>query len=132
MSALHRITVLHKKLMEVLNRHEFAVISISKQGNEYYVEMERFTPAGEDWIPTIWFDGTWNDFIDSVKRAYNEFDVDEEAEIWIESRGERGVPSSIRVLVEDAEWKEKALLELSEELGRMYSDNDKRRAVCKA
>ena len=44
------------------------------------------------------------------------FDVDEEAEKWIDHRGKNGVPSSIKVLVEDQKWKENKLEDLWREL----------------
>lgn len=80
--------------------------------DKYYVESSQYTPAGEDWIETIWFDGSQKSFVDSVKERVDYFDVDEEVEVWIPHRGTSGVPSSISVLVEDAEWKLNELKEL--------------------
>lgn len=80
--------------------------------DKYHVEISQYTPAGEDWIETIWFDGSQKSIVDSVKERVDYFDVDEEAEVWIPHRGTSGVPSSISELVEDAEWKLNELKEL--------------------
>ena len=54
------------------------------------------------------------------------FDVDEHVEMWIEARrnGVRGVPSSIRELVEDAEDIDKMLEELADALAEVEDDDD--------
>lgn len=110
---------LHKDILKVIEDFQFGIVENESQDNENYITLERFTPAGEDWCPTIWFDGTNDGFVESVRKLYDDFDVDEEAEIWIDRRGEDGIPSSIRVLVNDAEWKENTLGELTEELEKL-------------
>ena len=109
---------LHKEIIRTIDEMNFGIIDNGEQDGESYITLERFTPAGEDWCPTIWFEGN-EDFIEEVRTLYEDFDVDEEAEIYIENRGKNGVPSSIRVLINDAEWKENALLELAEELEKL-------------
>lgn len=113
---------LNDKILVVLNNNDFYPQEVTEQNGEYYVEINCGTPAGEDWWETIWFDGTSESFIEAVKERYLNFDVDEEVEVWIGSRGENGVPSSIRALVEDAEWKEKKLETLSDALGELDID----------
>lgn len=103
-------------IVEIIEGHDFWMNDICQQGNEYYVEIGKGTPAGEDWMVCVWFDGTDAGFIEGVRKAYEGFDVDEEVEIWVDNRGKNGVPSSIRTLVEDAEWKEAELLKLAEKL----------------
>ena len=113
---------LNKKIIEVLENNEFWVHEVEKQDNGYYVEISQYTPLGEDWWVTIWFDGTDEDFITQVEQRFLGFDVDEEVEIWVENRGKNGVPSSIRALVEDAEWKENTLCALSDDLNNIYEE----------
>lgn len=103
-------------IIKVLEDKDFVVHEVEKQGNDYYIEINQGTPLGEDWWETIWFDGTDKGFIRAVRERWTNFDVDEEAEIWIEQRGKNGVPNSIRELVEDAIWKESMLDELADEL----------------
>lgn len=107
---------LSNKIIEIVENNGFYICEVEKQGNDFCVEINQYTPCGEDWWETIWFDGTDEGFIEAVRERYNNFDVDEEVEIWIEGRGKNGVPSSIRDLVEDAEWKESTLGELADQL----------------
>ena len=100
---------LNKKITEVLDMHNFYIGEITEQDNGTYIELQQHTPLGEDWWTIIWFDGTNRGFIQGVRECYNSFDVDEEVEPLIEMRGQRGVPSSIKSLVEDAEWKDEKL-----------------------
>lgn len=82
---------------------------------EWDIELNQYTPAGEDW----WFGFSFkdpNELAEKVGDYYMDFDVDEEAEIWIEGRGTRGIPSSIQTLVDDAKWKEDQLFKLHEAL----------------
>lgn len=100
---------LNEKIIEVIEIYGFSYSAVVEQDNEYYIELYQDTPAGEDWHVTIWFDGNDNSFINSFREYVESFDVDEEVEIWIESRGKNGVPNSISVLVKDAEWKKEKL-----------------------
>lgn len=110
---------LNDKIIGIVESNNFYISEITKQHDSYYVDINQYTPCGEDWWETIQFDGTDKGFIKAVKDRYNNFDVDEETEIWIESRGKNGVPSSIRDLVEDAEWKERTLGELYDQLNEL-------------
>lgn len=116
---------LNDKVINVVENKGFSINEVEKQGEDFYVELGQCTPCGEDWWETIWFDGTDDGFIEAVRERYNDFDVDEEAEIWIESRGKNGVPDSIKDLVEDAEWKETMLRELADELEELELINYK-------
>ncbi len=107
---------LNKEVTNVLKNHEFNVGKITKQDNIFYVELNQHTPLGEDWWITILFDGTNEGFIQNVRKYYNSFDVDEEVEPLVNNRGKHGIPSSIRSLVEDAEWKEEKLSQLTRDL----------------
>lgn len=110
---------LPKKVQTVLEKYGFVHRNdweVDKQDNDCFVELNQDTPAGEDWWVTIWFDGTTDGFIRAVKNYYIGFDIDEEAEIFIEYRGRNGVPSSIMTIVHDQEWKEKTLEQLSDAL----------------
>lgn len=115
---------LSNKIIRVIESNDFSINEVEKQGNDFYVEINQYTPLGEDWWETIWFDGTDEGFIKAVRERYNGFDVDEETEIWIESRGKNGAPSSIKALVKDAEWKESMLDKLADELEELELDED--------
>ena len=100
---------LNKKIINVIENNGFGCHAVMEHDNKFYIELYQDTPAGEDWNVIIWFDGSDNDFINSFTRYSEIFDVDEEVEVLIESRGKHGVPSSISVLVKDAEWKKETL-----------------------
>lgn len=116
------MTKLNEQVLEVIENSGFSFSGITKQGNEYYVELNQSSQAGEDWWVTIWFDGSSENFIEKVEAYAESFDIDEEVEPYIECRGKNGVPSSIRTLVEDAEWKLEQLEQLSESLNEIEID----------
>ena len=55
---------------------------------EDYVELEKYSPAGEDFI----FGVQKGNFVKNVREYADGFDVDEHVELWIEGRGKNGVP----------------------------------------
>lgn len=111
-----------KEIIDVLENHNFEIQQVEEPNGDKYIELQQHTPCGEDWHETIWFNGTDDDFVRNVNKRYMDFDVDEEVEPWVEKRGENGVPSSIKALVEDAEWKERELEILSNELEEALED----------
>jgi len=76
------------------------------------IELEKWSPAGEDFV----FEVGAEDCAENVRRYADDFDVDEHIELWISGRGKRGVPSTVRELLEDAEAIDKMLDELAEAL----------------
>ena len=104
------------KITKVLEEKEFSISSNSIQDNEYVIEFGQYTPEGEDWFVYLFYDGSYNNFKEKLTEYSENFDVNEEVELWVENRGRNGVPNSIKDLVEDAEWKQQQLKELSESL----------------
>ena len=102
------------EVVELLEKHNFNISEIHEQDGEYYIDIGQYTPEGEDWSECVWFDGTTESFIDAVQTLAENFDVDEAAEVFIKCRGKNGVPSSIRALIKDAEWKLKILETLAD------------------
>lgn len=98
-----------KKLLDVAEKLDW-----SYEVCDGYVEMNKHSPAGEDFSMCICFDSEnpVKSFINDLKDYSEDFDVDDHVEMWIPGRGERGCPSSISVLVEDA----KAIRDMIEEL----------------
>lgn len=66
------------------------------------VIIEKWSPAGEDLSFEFEYNRN-NDIISQIKSVVDNYDVDEHVEMWAQSRGRNGVPSSYRTLVEDAE-----------------------------
>lgn len=106
---------LNKNIIDGIERCDFDILSETSE----YIELRNSTPAGEDWNETFWHYGDNERLVHEIYERWNTFDVDEEAERWIDSRGKNGVPSSIKVLVEDQEWKEKKLEDLWRELNEV-------------
>lgn len=84
------------------------------------LELEKYSPAGEDFIFTI--DG--KDIPAEVAEYAKDFDADEHVGLWVEGRGKRGVPDTVRELVEDAEAIQKMLDELAEALESVQTNCD--------
>jgi len=80
-------------------------------------ELSQYSPAGEDFSFIVYYDDA-DDLVEEVYKYYMDFDPDEHASIWVKCRGKRGVPSSIRILIEDAEAIEEMIGELSTELNK--------------
>ena len=111
---------LSEKIIEVLEAHDISLcgeISERTYNNDGYdVELETYSPEGEDVIIPLIYDGTEEDFIRQFERYADGFDAEEHAEMWIEGRGKNGVPDSIKDLLEDAEWQKEMLLEVAKDL----------------
>ena len=108
---------LSKKTTNLLEENGFRVCSINENRGGYCAEIETYRPAGEDVIVTIWYDGTDKGFILAFQGYAHDFDPDEHAEMWIEGRGENGVPSSIREILYDADQIKEMLCDMAEKLG---------------
>ncbi len=79
------------------------------------VELSQYSPAGEDFS----FTAEKKNFAHSVNEYAENFDADEHAEMWIENMHTvRGVPQSIRTLINDADAIKEMLTELSEQINK--------------
>ena len=79
--------------------------NVEDEGEDLYIS--QYTPAGEDFGFSV---NSATAKADIQKEAEN-FDVDEHVKMWIDGPG---APSSIRALLEDAEWLESALWDLAD------------------
>lgn len=73
------------------------------------MELEKCSPAGEDFF--FYIEG--KDIPAEVAEYAEDFDPDEHAEMWVESRGKGGCPDSIRELIDDAQAIQEMLNELA-------------------
>lgn len=87
------------------------------------IELEKYSPLGEDFIFSI---GNNGNIVEQVIDYAENFDTNEHAEMYINIRGERGVPNSIKDLIEDAEDIKQMLLELANELKKETEKKDKK------
>lgn len=113
--------ILNPNLEDVLG--DFGT-DITKYSNGLSLDITQYTPLGEDWHEEFEItDNTIESLIDEIDMRYQNYDPDEEASMWIEGRGQNGVPDSIVDLVKDAQWKEKQLEELVTVLREEYADS---------
>lgn len=96
---------IHPKYIDVLESLDWCVCDYTNDGR---VEIENYSPAGEDLIVCVEVEN----FPESVYEYASDFDADEHAEMWVGHRGEGGYPSNIRELIDDAD----AIKEMLEEL----------------
>lgn len=93
--------MLSEKVLQVLENHN---VRISDEPCQH-----------EDCIWVI--DGDSDElFVEDFKAYAEDFDADEHAEQYIDSRGQNGIPDSIRVLIDDADAIKSKLEEIAEEL----------------
>lgn len=101
---------LEQKYIDILEENNWSVSSYTNDGR---VVLEKYSPAGEDFSIIVEVEN----FTESVREYANDFDADEHATMWIEARGRvKGVPNSIRELIEDAEAIQEMLNELADAL----------------
>lgn len=86
------------------------------ENEKYDIEPETYSPEGEDVIVPLVYDGTEEDLIRAFTEYADNFDAEEHAGMWIESRGKNGAPKSIKDLLEDAGWIKNKLAEAAEAL----------------
>lgn len=89
------------KDIQTIEKNGWVLLGIEEQGNNIIVEIENSSPLGEDLVEHIWLED--GDAMETaVYKWADSFDVDDHVSIWVEHRGENGVPDSIADLVEDA------------------------------
>lgn len=72
--------------------------------------------AGQD-IPTEFkFDGTAEDFVKQFCEAAENYDVDEEVELFVDMRGKNGVPNTVRELLDDCQEAKDTLMKVAKAL----------------
>lgn len=102
--------ILKKKYLEVLEKLDWTVSSYTDDGR---VELEKYSPAGEDFIICV----EVKNFPAAILEYWEDFDADDHVEELIEAKrnGFQGVPRA-SVLVKDAEAIDDMLKELSDAL----------------
>ena len=110
---------LHKKIVDALEEHGFRVSDIDEQDGEFFVDCEFFSPAGEDFCMTVFFDGTNADFVYQFSEYCNDYDADEHAAELIACRGRNGIPNSVREIIDDAEAIDEKLADMSAALDNL-------------
>ena len=93
----------------------YNVSDTPNERGEVCVELEKYSPQGQDFIATIWF-GNENEhnFVKALREYWQYFDPDEEACKWIgeDGHGKNGAPYSLRDVLDDMEDCKSMLREL--------------------
>lgn len=108
------------KYLKIIENNGFGY-NLTEYGDGLYIGIETDTPTGEDWYEEFeWNNDDIKVFIDDLKSRIDNWDSDEEIEPYIEIRGQNGVPTSIRALLDDADWKRDTLQELLDKIEEEY------------
>ena len=95
----------------------------NENSDDWYGIVEFWTDTSGQDIPTEFdFDGTAKDFVKKFCEAADNYDVDEEVEIFANMRGKQGVPNTIKELLEDMQEAKDTLMEISEKLKLAIDD----------
>lgn len=103
-------------VMKVAEKHDFGV-SFESQKNyttgedEFYVDFEGTSPAGEDLIYTEFYENI-EDIPRLLRERAEDFDVDEHVAGWL---GGNGAPNA-ETLAEDAKWQIAELNKLADDI----------------
>lgn len=99
-------------------------VVFDKQENGKYAEFYKYSPAGEYFGFTVWYENI-EELPNEVYEYYIGFDTEEHIETLIEAKknGFTGVPS-IKELVEDADAIDEMIEELSDALYEVYKEWD--------
>lgn len=94
-----------KTLRNLLDRHNMKIYT-SKQDDELVSEIEFYSDLGEDFIMTVFWDGTAKGLTDSIKQFSETFDPYEHAAQYISmnycQRTQLQVPDNNKSLINDA------------------------------
>lgn len=107
--------ILGEEITEILDNNEISVYSAEQNDNEISIGLEFYSDLGEDMIIDIDCKDK-EDFIKQFNDYAQNFDAEEHAEMWAESKGKNGVPDSLYELLDDATSIKEFLEQVSQEL----------------
>lgn len=105
---------MNSAILDVLEAHQWILSSFDDHNGKYCAELETWSPAGEDVVVTIWYDGTPDDFAEQFRLYAEDFDAADHAVMWYGAN--RGEPSSLRDLLDDADAIDALLTETARDL----------------
>lgn len=106
-----------KRIEEILDN-----MGISYEIKKDSALIEFWTDTADQDIPVeIDYDGTVENLVDKFTAYAENYDVDDEVEIYVNMRGENGVPSSIRELLDDCQEAKDTLMEIANNLNNAIS-----------
>ncbi len=105
-----------KEIKTLIEKIEDQGWSVSEDGENQYM-LSQYSPAGQDFNTRIEGE-TADDLINDLYERYENFDVSEEAYLWLDDtgHGKNGAPYDMRDLYNDMEECEQMILNLYNEL----------------
>ena len=116
--------MIQQKITEIAEILGWSVDFSKPQNGKTDVNFAKYTSYGQDFNFSVELeDDDMEAFIDNIHEYYENFDVDEEAYIWIGSdgHGKNGAPYHIADIVKDMEEAEVMMADLYEALRQYYS-----------
>ena len=107
-----------QKWLETKLSEQIQNVYINKQyDNSYCIELEYWSNLGENVIISIVVDRLTRENVrKELDTYYENFDAEEHADELFNYRGTRGIPTSLRALLNDADEQEETLKEICEAL----------------
>ena len=116
--------MIRQKITEIAEILGWSVDFSEPQNGKTDVNFAKYTSYGQDFNFSVELeDDNMEAFIDNIHEYYENFDVDEEAYIWIGSdgHGKNGAPYHIADIVKDMEEAEVMMADLYEAFKQYYS-----------
>lgn len=116
--------MIQQKITEIAEILGWSVDFSESQNGRTDVNFAKYTSYGQDFNFSVELeDDDMEAFIDNIHEYYENFDVDEEAYIWIGSdgHGKNGAPYHIADIVKDMEEAEVMMADLYEAFRQYYS-----------
>lgn len=116
--------MIQQKITEIAEILGWSVDFSELQNGKTDVNFAKYTSYGQDFNFSVKLeDDDMEAFIDNIHEYYENFDVDEEAYIWIGSdgHGKNGAPYHIADIVKDMEEAEVMMADLYEAFRQFYS-----------
>jgi hypothetical protein len=112
---------LGNEIMDILEKNDIGLCGIGKYSdNEPCVELEWYSPEGEDFIITVPIKDK-ESFVSVFSEQADDFDAEDHAAEWYNHRNDvSGVPQSLKALLRDAE----AIKEFLENVSQQLSEVD--------
>lgn len=90
-----------QNLIDLLEEEDYSVYD----DDSGYVQISKYSTAGQDWSTDIALGKDINEFADNIYSAYESYDPEYEASLWIgdDGHGKNGAPYHIKDIVEDME-----------------------------
>ena len=106
-----------KKFIEKIEGLDWNVEANEEENGKIILELSKYSPAGQDFNIQIQGE-TVDELLDDLYEIYTNFDVSEEAYLWLDDtgHGRNGAPYDMRDLYNDMEACEKMILDLHNEL----------------